>query len=112
VDVTELVTITGHKMPSVVVLDVEGMEGEILNAIFAFGIKPKIIQYETQCLPKSEQEALAAKLGKEYVQIAFGNDLVAYRTDFFLAYCNELYIQHGIPTIYEEALKFIAGKSS
>jgi hypothetical protein len=58
-------------------------------------------------MPKAEQDALTAKLGKEYVLLSFGNDLVAYRTDFFLAYCNDLYIKNGIPTIYEDALKFI-----
>jgi FkbM family methyltransferase len=104
----ELLRMAGNQKPDIVVIDVEGMDGEILQSILEFGIKPKIIQYETQCLRKPEQEALAGKLSKEYVQVSFGNDLVAYRTDFFLAYCNELYIQHGIPTIYEEALKFIA----
>src|SRR5208282_6464208 len=107
ISVAKLMTITDNQKPDIVLVDVEGMDGKILQSILESGIRPKIIQYETRCLPESDKEALAAKLGKEYVQISFGNDLVAYRTDFFLAYCNELYITHGIPTIYEEALKFI-----
>jgi FkbM family methyltransferase len=105
--VAELLAEMGNQIPAVVVVDVEGMDGEVVQSILSSGIRPTIIQYETQCMPKAEQDTLTAKLGNEYVLLSFGNDLVAYRTDFFLAYCNDLYIKNGIPTIYEDALKFI-----
>jgi FkbM family methyltransferase len=105
--VPQLLAATDNRAPGIVLVDAEGMDGEIVRSIFSSGIRPLILQYETQCLPKPEQEALASQLGKDYVLLTFGNDLVAYRTDFFLSYCNDLYIKHGIPTIYEDALKFI-----
>jgi len=105
--VAQLLAATGNEQPAIVVVDVEGMDGEVVQAILLSGMRPKIIQYETQCMPKPEQDALASTLGKEYVLLTFGNDLVAYRTDFFLSYCNDLFIDHGIPTIYGDALKFV-----
>jgi len=105
--VSQLLAATGNEHPAIVVVDVEGMDAEIVQAILFSGMRPKIIQYETQCMPKPEQDALASALGKEYVLLTFGNDLVAYRTDFFLSYCNHLFINHGISTIYEDALKFV-----
>jgi FkbM family methyltransferase len=106
-DATTLLTLTGNRPPDVVVIDAEGMETDIIKSIFGSGIKPKIIQYETQCLPKAEQDALAAELSKEYVQITSGNDRLAYRTDFLLAYCSDLYVKNGIPTIFQGALAAI-----
>jgi len=105
--VAQLLAATGNQPPAILAVDVEGMDGEIVQAVLSSGMRPKIIQYETQCMPKPEQDALAATLGKEYVLLTFGNDLLAYRTDFFLGYCNDLFIDHGISTIYEDALKFI-----
>jgi len=109
IDPAGLLALTENRAPSIVVIDAEGMDGEILTSILNSGIRPKIIRYEIQCMPKPEQEVLTGRLNKEYVQISYGNDVVAYRTDFFLSYCNDLYARHGISTIYEESLKFITG---
>jgi len=108
--VAQLLAATNNQKPAIVVVDVEGMDAEVVQSILSAGIRPAIIQYEIQCIPRSEQDDLAARLGNEYVLLSFGNDLAAYRTDFFLAYCNDLFIKHGIPNIYEDALKFILSK--
>jgi len=106
-DVPALLAANGNRRPDVVVVDAEGMETDILQSILASGLRPKIIQYEIQCLPPAEQTALTANLSREYVQITFGNDRVAYRTDFLLAYCSDLYVKNGIPTIFKEAMASI-----
>ena len=77
-DVPALLSATGNQRPDVVVVDAEGMETEILLSILGSGLRPKIIQYEIQCLPAAEQATLAANLNQEYVQITSGNDRIAY----------------------------------
>jgi FkbM family methyltransferase len=107
IDAPTLLALTDNQAPDVVVIDAEGMETDILKSILGSGLKPRIIQYEIQCLPAAEQDILAAELNREYVQITSGNDRLAYRTDFLLAYCSDLYVKYGIPTIFKGALASI-----
>jgi len=108
--VAQLLASTDNQIPTIMVVGEGGMDGELMTSILSSGMRPKIIQYQTQTMPKSEQDALTAQLGNDYVLVSFSNYRVAYRTDFFLLYCNDLYIKHGMPTIYEDALKLIVKK--
>jgi len=109
VDAPSLLAFTGAP-PDIVAIDAEGMEGDIIRSLFGCGIKPRILQYEYKCLPQWEQADINTRLQEEYVQLTFRNDRIAYRTDFLLAYCSDLYVNHGIPTIFETALRGIVGE--
>ena len=102
IDVTQI-----EKLPSIVVIDVEGEDFEVLSEIFKADIRPKIIQYEAKLLPEYEQELLLELLGNEYHILSFGADRIAYRKDFLTDYCDYQFLNHGISTLYEEALRVI-----
>jgi FkbM family methyltransferase len=105
VSVTDLLQATGNQPPDIVTVDAEGMDFTVIDAIVRAGIKPRLLHFETQCLPPSEREQLARLLAADYFVVPFGNDSVAYRRDFLFAYCEHLYIDHGITTLFGPALK-------
>lgn len=97
---------SGVPDPEVLVVDVEGMDAEVIHACLDAGLKPAIIQFETQCLPANEAASLLQRLRQNHVIVEFGNDSVAYRRDFFDDYCEMLYVEYGISTVYAEMLAF------
>lgn len=107
VDVEFLLALHGGTHPALVVIDVEGMDAQMVKLIMEKGIKPFILQFERQCLPEAELKIVGDLLGAEYVTIAAGNDVIAYRVDFFSTYCEHLFVENGIHTVYRDALKFV-----
>ena len=106
IDVETARQLSGVPDPEILVVDVEGMDAEVIHACLDAGLKPAVIQFETQCLPADEAASLLQRLQRNHIVIEFGNDSVAYRRDFFDAYCEALYVEHGISTIYAQALAF------
>lgn len=89
--------------PEIVVIDAEGMDFIIVEAIVRSGVRPLILQIEMQCLPADERNRLNQLLANEYITIRFGADMVAYRKDLFSSYCDHLYVENGISAIYGHA---------
>lgn len=108
--VAELLALTGNRSPNVVLIETDDISGKILDCVQASGIRPQIIQYKQQFREKTGPGFLPYKLGHEYVHVFFENHVVLYRSDFLEEYCEELFVQHGIPTIYEEGLKSFVGR--
>lgn len=109
IDVFDLLQESQGRHPAILVIDVEGLEYSLLSAIFSASIKPSIIYYEIQCMPPSEIKMLENQLKEDYVLINLINDTIGYRRDFFMQYCDYLFIQYGKPTIYSEVQKIITG---
>jgi FkbM family methyltransferase len=105
VDVECLLRLNGGRHPAIVVVDAEGMDFIVVEAIIRFGLRPTVLQYEVQCLPPEERQQIVDLLANEYVVMSFGKDSIAYKREFFASYCDRLYIQNGVSTIYGEALK-------
>jgi FkbM family methyltransferase len=93
--------------PGIVVIDAGGMEAEIVVAMLKQGLKPFAWQVECCCLPSDEVQTLAQLLQGEYLVFSTGTRMNAYRNDAFDLYCGELYVEHGMPTVYRDALKFV-----
>lgn len=100
-------SISVHDDPDVLIIDVEGMDAEVIHAALDHGIKPNVIQFETQCLPTHEADSLEQRLEREYTIIRFGNDSIALRHDFLVRYANELYVEHGVPTIFNDRISAV-----
>jgi FkbM family methyltransferase len=105
ITVQQLLQLTNRQVPDVVVIDVEGMDVEIVELLLAESIRPKILQFEIQCLPANEITHITKQLNAEYIQFDFGNDRVSYRKDFFKAYADYLYVQYGKPTYYKNVFR-------
>ncbi|MCE2982917.1 MAG: FkbM family methyltransferase, partial [Parachlamydia sp.] len=95
--------------PSIIMIDIEGMDDIVLKQIIHQGLLPEIIYYEIQCMPPVRRVEMEELLNENYTLIKYVNDVVAYRKDFFSTYCDTIYIQHGISNVYEDAIKIIAG---
>lgn len=106
-DVNEARRLSGLPDPVVLVVDVEGMDAQVIHACLDSGMKPAIVQFETQCLPDQETTELLDRLRRNHVVVEFGNDSIAYRKDFFDHYCETIYVEHGIATVHQEALGFV-----
>jgi FkbM family methyltransferase len=105
----QLLEAGGGRSPDILVIDAEGMDAIILKDILEHGVAPRIIQYENQCLPPEEIEAVNALLAGKYITMPFGNDTVAYRIDFLLEYCRAIFVNHGIQTIFRDSLRIMYG---
>ena len=99
----------GGRAPDILVVDAEGMDREIIDDILLHQPPPQVIHFEIQCLDPVDQQALLASLAESYAVIAFGNDMTAYRHDIILDYARELYIDHGLPTIFAGAVAGLNG---
>jgi FkbM family methyltransferase len=100
IDVFDLLKESQGKHPEILVIDAEGLESTLLRAILSASINPSIIYYEIQCMPASEIKILEKELDVNYVLIKLPTDTIAYKKDFFTRYCDYLFIQYGMPTIY------------
>lgn len=107
VDVDYLLGLNDGAHPSILVIDAEGMDAPLLKLILSKGIAPFIIHFERQWLTVDESNLVADLLEQEYVTVPIGNDVVAFRSDFFATYCEHIYVENGIHTIYRTALQHV-----
>lgn len=103
-DIAQARSRSAYGDPDVLVVDVEGMDAEVIHAALDAGIQPEVIQFETQCLPTREAEDLERRLGKEFSIIRFGNDSIALRHDLLIRYAEALYVEYGLPTIFRDRI--------
>jgi FkbM family methyltransferase len=109
IDAEFLLGIHAGRQPDILVVDVEGMDRDVVDAVLDAGCRPRLILFEVQCMSQGDQAALLGRLGKEYVLVGFGNDVVAYRNDFFVLYTQTLYLDFGLPTVFDAPLRLING---
>jgi FkbM family methyltransferase len=104
VNVDNLLRLNEGRHPKIVVIDAEGMDFIAVETIFRSGLRPLILYFERRWLLAHERILLnELLLTDEYITIRFGVDAVAYRKDLFFSYCEHLYVENGISTIYSHA---------
>lgn len=103
VDIDYLLQLNEGRYPEIVVIDAEGMDFIVVETIIRSGLRPLILYFERRWLLADERNRLNQLLTNEYIIIRFGVDAVAYRKDFFSSYCDHLYLENGISTIYSHA---------
>jgi hypothetical protein len=54
-------------------------------------------------------ERVQQRLSGGYELFAFEGYTMAFRNDFLINYCFELFVEHGLPTLFGKAMKIIAG---
>lgn len=108
-DVAGLLALNSEIHPGIVVLDMGGSEFPFIVQMLAHGIRPFIFQFPLDVLAPHEIAILDDMLGGEYVSMDDGATRLAYRSDMFRLYCDQLYLEHGIPTIYRDAFRLLLG---
>ncbi|HVI51612.1 MAG TPA: glycosyltransferase [Candidatus Sulfotelmatobacter sp.] len=109
VDFDMLLSMSGGQEPEVLVINIGGTEDELVNAAFDRGLQPKILRFNTRFMPEEALEALRRRFHGEYELFAFDGYHMAYRNDFLINYCSELFVEHGLPTMFAKSMGIIAG---
>lgn len=107
VDVDYLLGLHDGALPAIVAIDGLGSAAEVIRLLMDRGVAPLMLHFGRQGLGSAELNELDALLKGEYVTLGEGEETVAYRTDFFSTYCEHLYVENGIHTIYRKALRFV-----
>lgn len=108
-DIAGLLALNNDTQPGIVVADMNGSEFHFMVQMLAHGIRPFILQYPTDVLAPHETAILDDMLQREYVSFNDGSTTIAYRSDMFRLYCDQLYVEYGIPTIYRDAFRLLLG---
>lgn len=111
-DIAQARSLSEHGDPDVLVVDVEGMDAEVIHAALDQGMEPEIIQFETQCLPTGEAEELEHRLRREYTIVRFGNDSIALRQGFLMRYVEQLYVEQGFTTMLRDRIAAVRGDAA
>lgn len=111
VTVQQLLDVHNGEHPGIVAIDAQGAALDVVAQLVDSGIHPLILQLQPKDLPDAELDALARLLESEYVTVKRDDEVVAYRADFFSTYCEYIYIENGIHTIYKDALRFVLNLS-
>lgn len=108
-DIAGLLALNHDIHPGIVVADMNGSEFHFMVQMLAQGIRPFILHYPLDVLAPHETAILDDMLQREYVSFNDGRKAIAYRSDMFRLYCDQLYVEHGIPTIYRDAFRLLLG---
>lgn len=109
VDCDMLLSISNGVEPEIVVINIGGAEEELVNAILNRGLRPKILRFNSLHMPEEILEPLLKRFLGEYEVFAFDGYHMAYRNDFLINYCSELFVEHGLPTMFEKSMGIVAG---
>lgn len=95
ISVRDLLEKTGAVMPSIVVIDAEGMDAEIAASILDAGIRPAILLLEVACLTAAKIADLKLKVPAWYDWVDLGEDVALYRLDLVEGHARHAYIEEG-----------------
>jgi len=109
VDFRGLLALAGGRGPDVLVIDIAGVDDELVIAALEAGFQPLILCFSHRHVPEAKMEAVKERFGALYELFEFERYTIAYRNDFLINYCTELFVEHGLPTIFERVMKVVAG---
>lgn len=109
VDFPGLLTIANGNQPDVLVIDIAGVEDELVIAALDAGLLPRILRFNTRHMSPEALERVRQRMHEGYELFAFEGYVMAFRNDFLINYCFELFVEHGLPTLFGKAMKIIAG---
>lgn len=109
-DMPRLLDLADGRPPEVLVVDAEGMDRVVIDGVLDTGVRPALIHFEVQCLPRDDAQGLLARLNPDYVVLPFGNDMTAYRRDVFWGYVRMLYLEQGMATVHAGAIHQLFGR--
>jgi len=107
IDFGMLLSVSGGIPPEVLVINTGGVEDELVGAALQMGLRPRIWRINTRHMPEPALEKMREQLYDDYEVFAFEDYLMAYRNDFLINYCSELFIEHGLPTMFSEAMQVL-----
>jgi hypothetical protein len=103
IDTDDLLTLTHGEPPDILSIEASGMEGMILPNIFDKKIFPKILIVVNSGLCDGVVPFLE---NYGYVVVSQeGAPIFAIKKDFMTSYCDYLFLEYGIRSIYEQALE-------
>jgi hypothetical protein len=109
VDTKYLYSLQDGSYPDILSLDLSGAGCDLLMSIMLNGARPKIMKYDSENMGDIDKQAIHEQLVGEYELITIDEWEYAYRKDFFLEYCEYLFIDYGIPNVFRDSLKLING---
>lgn len=105
IDTDDMLLLSQGKIPDIVSIEANGMEGVILSDIINKNVAPKIISIIESGLCNGIRPFLA-KNGYEFVG-QDGSLMFFVKKDFLFSYCDYLFIEYGIRSIYEQCIESI-----
>jgi len=107
VDIDHLLELHPGVMPAIVAIDTLGVAAELIALLMQRGLKPFMLSFARHGLSEASLEQVAALLADDYVTVGEGDEVLAYRSDFLATYCEHLYVENGVHTLYRSALRFV-----
>jgi hypothetical protein len=105
IDTNDLLALSDGKTPDIVSIEATGMEGLILSNLINNRVLPKIISIENSGLSIGIVEKLTA-IGYDAISKT-KTQILAIRRDFVFSYCDHLFVEYGIKSIYSLCLHTI-----
>lgn len=103
IDTDDLLALTQGEPPDIVSIEASGMEGVILPDIFNKKVAPKILVVVNSGLCDGVSPYL--KNNGYVIASEEASHILAIKKDFMESYCDYLFIEYGIRSIYEQALE-------
>ena len=103
-----LCSITGHSGVNVLVIDVDINVYSIISAAIKCQTIPEIIYFNSAGLPATELLDITNMLSNKYKICPYDGHSIAYSAEFHTEYCNNLFINHGLSTIFGKAIDVVA----
>ena len=108
---TQLCSFTESTGPDVLVISIDSGVGDIIFDVRKNGSKPRILYFSTIGMHNSEINQIESVLSPDYNIVAFEDHSIAYESIFYREYCESLFIDYGIPTVFSRAMGVIATES-
>lgn len=97
----------GNPAPDIMVVTADDAGAAIAVGLLDRGVQPSILYLGSGGWGQDSQGALEARLQRTYEIVDFGHYRIACRRDFFWEYCRDLFVEHGLPTVYRQVLRTI-----
>lgn len=91
----------GIEWPDLLVVDTEGSDAEVVHAFLDVPVLPKLIHFETICLPAAELAELLERLSATYLCIQLPQNMLAVRRDMLEEMVCTAFLEQGRRTLLD-----------
>ena len=108
INFTQLCHFSDRPGPDIMVIAIDTGVSNIIHDMLGKNARPDIIYFCTVGIMNPDVEKIEAMLAENYKLFDFEDHSIAYRKSFYHEYCETLFIEHGIETIFQSAMNVIS----